>query len=106
EDYWPPAHREVVLTLDDILIEDGRVAAFSHTGPSHVAMGRFGTTMLIGGAPARARGAQRGEVLRFSPPDTANPRVFRVGATGATRKPVGADSGHVEREEIVEDVIL
>ena len=26
EDYWPPAHREVVLTLDDILIEDGHVA--------------------------------------------------------------------------------
>ena len=23
-DYWPPAHREVPLTLDDILIEDGR----------------------------------------------------------------------------------
>src|SRR3954464_8904535 len=49
EGYWPPAHREVALTLDDILIEDGQVAAFSHHGPSHVAMGRFGETMLIGG---------------------------------------------------------
>ena len=28
-DYWPPAHREIVLTLDDILIEDGSVAPFS-----------------------------------------------------------------------------
>ena len=29
-DYWPPAHREVLLTLDDILLdEDGRVAPFS-----------------------------------------------------------------------------
>ena len=54
-DYWPPAHREVVLTLDDILIEDGHVAAaFSHSGPSHVAMGRFGTTMLVGGETALA----------------------------------------------------
>src|SRR6188472_2506618 len=35
-DYWPAAHREVVLTLDDILVEDGKVAAFSHHGPSHV----------------------------------------------------------------------
>ena len=26
-DYWPPAHREIALTLDDVLIEDGRVAA-------------------------------------------------------------------------------
>ena len=23
-DYWPPAHRELVLTLDDVLIEDGQ----------------------------------------------------------------------------------
>ena len=25
-DYWPPVHREVVLTLDDLLLEDGKVA--------------------------------------------------------------------------------
>src|SRR5918997_2217837 len=28
-DYWPPVNREVVLTLDDILLEDGKVAPFS-----------------------------------------------------------------------------
>ena len=28
-DYWPPAHRELAVTLDDILIEDGQVAPFS-----------------------------------------------------------------------------
>ena len=28
-DYWPPVDRDVVLTLDDILIEDGTVAPFS-----------------------------------------------------------------------------
>src|SRR4029453_4514485 len=27
-DYWPPAHREGVVTLDDILVEDGRISAF------------------------------------------------------------------------------
>ena len=25
-DYWPPAHRELLLTLDDVLIEDGKIA--------------------------------------------------------------------------------
>ena len=106
EDYWPPAHREVVLTLDDILIEDGRVADFSHHGPSHVAMGRFGTTMLIGGETDLSLEAKQGEVVRFFLTNTANTRVFRVGFAGATMKLVGGDSGHVEREEIVEDVIL
>jgi FtsP/CotA-like multicopper oxidase with cupredoxin domain len=104
--YWPPAHREVALTLDDILIEDGRVAAFSHHGPSHVAMGRFGETMLIGGETEVALEAKRGEVVRFFFTNTANTRVFRVGFAGARMKLVGGDSGHVEREEIVEDVIL
>src|SRR6476620_6796722 len=28
-DYWPPTHRELVVTLDDILLEDGQVAPFS-----------------------------------------------------------------------------
>ena len=27
--YWPPAHRDVVLTLDDVLLEDGKIATFS-----------------------------------------------------------------------------
>ena len=25
--YWPPAHRDVLLTLDDLLLEDGKIAA-------------------------------------------------------------------------------
>jgi FtsP/CotA-like multicopper oxidase with cupredoxin domain len=104
--YWPPAHREVALTLDDILIEDGHVAAFSHHGPSHVAMGRFGETMLIGGETDVSLEAKRGEVVRVFLTDTANTRVFRVGFVGATMKLVGGDSGRVEREEIVEEVIL
>jgi hypothetical protein len=29
--YWPPAHRDVILTLDDVLLEDGRIAPFSTT---------------------------------------------------------------------------
>jgi FtsP/CotA-like multicopper oxidase with cupredoxin domain len=106
EDYWPEAHRELVLTLDDILIEDGKVAAFSHSGPSHVAMGRFGTEMLIGGQTDLSLEAKRGEIVRFFLTNTANTRVFRVGVAGAKVKLVGGDSGHVEREELVEDVVL
>ena len=48
-DYWPPAHREVVLTLDDILLEDGKVAPFSRAETTHAAMGRFGDVLLVSG---------------------------------------------------------
>src|SRR5215211_1100832 len=58
EDYLPPAHRELLLTLDDVLIEDGRIAAFN------------------------------------------------VAVPGARMKLVGADSGHYEREELIEEALL
>ena len=50
-DYWPPAHRELVLTLDDILLEDGKVAPFSRSQTTHTAMGRFGNLLLVSGEP-------------------------------------------------------
>src|SRR6185437_5502313 len=50
-DYWPPVHRELALTLDDILIEDGQIAAFSPDETTYVAMGRFGNVLLVAGEP-------------------------------------------------------
>jgi FtsP/CotA-like multicopper oxidase with cupredoxin domain len=48
-DYWPPADRDIVLTVDDLLIEDGKVAPFRVSETTHTAMGRFGTVLLVGG---------------------------------------------------------
>jgi len=41
-DYWPPVDRELALTLDDILLEDGKVAPFRRSETTYAAMGRFG----------------------------------------------------------------
>jgi len=105
-DYWPPANRELLITLDDILIEDGQIAAFREPEATHVAMGRFGNVMLVAGEPDLQLAAKRGEVVRFYFTNTANTRVFNVALPGAQMKLVGADSGHYEREELVEEVLL
>src|SRR6059058_3457899 len=105
-DYWPPVHREIALTLDDILIEDGKVAPFSRTETTHSAMGRFGNVLLIGGEVDLSLTASRGEVVRFYLTNTANTRVFKVAIPGAQIKLVGGDSGHVEHEQFVDDVVL
>jgi FtsP/CotA-like multicopper oxidase with cupredoxin domain len=105
-DYWPPANRELLLTLDDILIEDGQIAAFRESETTHVAMGRFGNVMLVAGEPDLSLEAKRGEVMRFYFTNTANTRVFNVALPGAQMKLVGADAGHYEREELVEEVLL
>ena len=47
--YWPAADRQLTITLDDVLIENGQMAPFHHSGPNFVAMGRFGNVMLING---------------------------------------------------------
>jgi FtsP/CotA-like multicopper oxidase with cupredoxin domain len=105
-DYWPPANRELLLTLDDILIEDGQIAAFRESETTHVAMGRFGNVMLVAGEPDLSLEAKRGEVVRFYFTNTANTRVFNVTLSGAQMKLVGADAGHYEHEELVDEVLL
>ncbi len=66
EDYWPPVHRELALTLDDVLIEDGAIAPFSPAETTYAAMGRFGNVMLVGGEADLALDARRGEVVRHN----------------------------------------
>jgi FtsP/CotA-like multicopper oxidase with cupredoxin domain len=105
-DYWPPAHRDLVLTLDDVLVEDGAIAPFSRTETTFAAMGRYGNVLLVGGETDPALSARTGEVVRLWLTNTANSRVFRVSLPGARMKLVGGDSGRVEHEEFVSDVVL
>ncbi len=104
--YWPPAHRELLLTLDDILLEDGQVATFSRSETTHVAMGRFGDVLLVGGETDLRLSARTGEVVRLYLTNTANTRVFKVALPGARMKLVGGDSGRAEHEELVDEVVI
>ena len=89
-----------------MLIEDGRIAPFSESETTHVAMGRFGNVMLVAGETDLSLDAKRGEVVRLYLTNTANTRVFNVTLPGAEMKLVGGDSGHYEREEIVDQVLI
>jgi FtsP/CotA-like multicopper oxidase with cupredoxin domain len=105
-DYWAPANRDLLLTLDDILIEDGKVAPFSRTETNYVAMGRFGELLLVNGETDLSLEARLGEVVRLYLTNTANTRTFKAALPGARMKLVGGDSGHVEHEQFVEEVVL
>jgi FtsP/CotA-like multicopper oxidase with cupredoxin domain len=105
-DYWPPVNREIPLTLDDILLEDGRPPAFHRSGPTHTMMGRFGSILLVGGQTEPGFDLTLGEVVRLYLTNTANTRVFNIAMPGATLKLVGGDSGRYEHEEIVESVLI
>jgi FtsP/CotA-like multicopper oxidase with cupredoxin domain len=105
-DYWPPVDRDFVLTLDDLLLEDGRIAPFSRTETSYAAMGRFGNVFLVAGDPDLHLTAAVGEVVRLWLTNTASTRVFNVRLPGARMKLVGGDGGRVEHEELIDQVLL
>jgi FtsP/CotA-like multicopper oxidase with cupredoxin domain len=106
EDYWPAADRDLILTVDDLLVEEGRIAPFSPTETSYAAMGRFGNVFLTSGDPDLRLEAGVGEVVRLWLTNTANTRVFSLTVPGARMKLVGGDSGRVEHEEFVESIVL
>jgi FtsP/CotA-like multicopper oxidase with cupredoxin domain len=102
--YWPPVNRELAITLDDILVEGGKVAPFSRSQVTYSAMGRFGNILLVNGEPGLSLVATRGEIVRIYLTNTANTRVFNVVLPGARMKLVGGDSGRYEWEKIVDSV--
>jgi FtsP/CotA-like multicopper oxidase with cupredoxin domain len=104
--YWSPVDQEFLLTVDDLLLEEGRIAPFSPTETSYAAMGRFGNVFLTGGDPDLRLKARAGEVVRLWLTNTANTRVFNLTVPGVQMKLVGGDSGRVEQEEFIESVVL
>src|SRR5215211_9240871 len=104
--YWPAVDRQLTITLDDVLIEEGWMAPFSRTGPNFTAMGRFGNVMLTNGEDEFSGEAALGEVVRLYLVNTANTRIFNFAFRGARMKLIGGDSGRYEHEGFVEEVLL
>jgi FtsP/CotA-like multicopper oxidase with cupredoxin domain len=104
--YWPAVDRQLSITLDDLLVEDGHIAPFRRSGPTYTAMGRFGNVMLINGETALSGEAAVGEVVRLYLVNTANTRIFNFTVRGARMKLVGGDSGRYEREVFVDEVMV
>ena len=92
-DYWSPVDRELVLTVDDLLVEDGQTAPFSPTETSYAAMGRFGNVCLVSGEPDPVLEVRAGKVVRLWLTNTASTRVFNLRVPGARMKLVGGGSG-------------
>ena len=104
--YWPAVDRQLSITLDDLLVEEGHIAPFHHSGPNYTAMGRFGNVMLINGETQFSGEAAVGEIVRVYLVNTANTRIFNFALLGARMKLVGGDSGRYERETFVDEVML
>lgn len=106
EDFYGPAHREEVLTLDDILVGDEGLIPYGAEVATHALMGRFGNVFLVNGEPRWTAEAASGEVIRFFFTNVSNTRTYNLSFGGAPMKLVGSDVGNFEREEWVESVVI
>src|SRR5262249_61215389 len=96
---------DVVLTLDELLIEDGKIAPFDPVETTYTAMGRFGNVLLVAGEQDCSLTAQAGEVVRLWLTNTANTRVFNVQLPGARMKLVGGGSGRGRARAVIFSVL-
>ena len=103
-DYWGPAHREEMLLLDDLLLDETGLIPWGAEAATHALMGRFGTQMLVNGVPDHRIEVDRGEVVRFFMTNVANSRTFNVVFGGARTKLVASDVSRFERETWVDNV--
>ena len=105
-DYHGPAHRDELLVLDDILMDDQGFIPWGKEAPTHALMGRFGNVMLVNGVTGHALDAAPGEVIRFLLTNVANTRTFNVTFGNARVKLVASDVGRFEREMWVPSVVI
>ena len=105
-EYFSPAHREEIVVLDDILLDEVGAVPFGLEGATHALMGRFGNVFLVNGEPEYELAVHRGEVVRFFLTNVSNTRTFNLSFPGARLKLVGSDVGNFEREAWVESVII
>lgn len=102
--YYSPVHREEVLILDDILMDDSGLIPWGDVAATHALMGRFGNVMLVNGEPGYQLQVDRGAVVRFYLTNVANSRTFNLVFEGAPVKIVGSDLSKFEREERVASI--
>jgi mannose-6-phosphate isomerase-like protein (cupin superfamily) len=99
-EYWPAVDRQLSITLDDLLVEDGRIGPQLHLhGAVRERDADQRRTEFSGEAAV-------GEVLRLYLVNTANTRIFNFALPGARMKLVGGDSGRYERETFIDEVML
>ena len=105
-DYFSPVHREEILMLDDILLNDDGLVPFGADAATHALMGRFGNVLLVNGEPRYSLSVRRGEVVRLYLTNVSNTRTFNLSFPGARMKIVAGDVGNFEREAWVESVVI
>jgi suppressor of ftsI len=104
--YWNSVNREVPLVIDDILIENDRIANFYKEFTNFALLGRFGNEFLVNGQKDFTLRVKTGEVIRFFLTNVSNARTYNLSLPNVQTKIVGADLGKFEHEFFSENLLI
>lgn len=97
---------ENVITLDDVLIENGNIPSFERDTVNYTLMGRYGNTMFVNGTPDFSLSMKQGEIKRLYLVNTANARPFDFAIPGVKMKLVGGDNSYYQNEAFISHIII
>ena len=104
--YYNPVHREELLVLDDILLDEDGVVDYGKESSNYMMMGRFGNTFLINGRDDYVFEVTKGEVVRFYLTNTSNTRTYNLSIGEMPLKLIASDVGRFEVEQWVDNVVI
>ena len=99
-----PVARDRVIVLDDVRLQEGRLAPFTLLRDGHMA-GRYGNAYLINGKPEEVFTAPAGSLVRLRLVNTANARVFQLRASSPFIK-LGDGISFAVTPRFMQDLIL
>ena len=97
---------ENIITLDDILIENGVIPPFEQDTVNYTLMGRYGNTMFVNGSTDFSLTLKQGEVKRLYLVNTANARPFDFAIPWVKMKLIGGDVGYYQNERFVDHIVI
>jgi suppressor of ftsI len=99
-------NRQIVLTIQDLLLDDTGLVPFGVDAPTHVLMGRFGNTFLVNGETRPTWSVHRNDVVRFLLTNVSNARTYNLVFDHARAKIVGSDLGAYEHDAPVDNILI
>lgn len=104
--YWSKVNREETLILDDILLDNDKIEAFSDSFTNYTLMWRFWNTIIINGETNYQLEAKKWEVIRMYFTNASNTRPYNITIPGAKIKLVWWDNGKYEKEEFIDSFVI
>lgn len=104
--YYNQVHREELIVLDDLLLDDEGIVPYGTESSNFMMMGRFGNTFLINGTDEYQYRVDQGEVIRFFLTNASNTRTYNLTFGDIPLKLIGSDVGKFEREVWTDNVVI